>query len=98
MTIKIPLGFLLSIIFGLIGAGLVFAAAFSRESRFWLIDQYVGGPHHDVIRELLPPTPSEHFLLWLGLGTMAIAAIVALVTLASKLRSTPQSASVSGVS
>jgi len=53
---------------------------------------------HNVIEELLPPTPDEHFVLWVGLGTIAIAATVAPVTLASVLRPTPQSASIRGAS
>lgn len=86
MTIKIHLGFFLSAILGVCGIGLAFAAVFSRNTRFWMIDQYVAGPHDAVIQELLPPTFSEHVLLWLGLGTAAIAAAIALVTLITMQR------------
>lgn len=79
-VIKIPLGYLLAIVLGLMGAGLVFAALFSRDTRFWLIDQHVGGPHDKLVNELIPPTACEQFVLWTGAGVFGIPAAIAIVT------------------
>lgn len=86
-VIKVLLGFLLVIVIGLMGAGLVFAALFSGDTRFWLIDQHVGGVHDELVNELIPPTAFEQFVLWTGVGVFGIAAVIAIVTAVSMVRS-----------
>ncbi len=80
-VIKIQLGYFLAIIFGLIGAGLAFAALFSNNIRFWLIDEYVGGPHDALALELAPFSLYERFVFWTGVGVFAVAATIAIVSL-----------------